>query len=146
MVLSLSLSLSLFCFSSFSSLLLLLLLLCPLSSILFSLGSSPSSLFSFFFFFLLFLPCFYRRKTGGGTSWWWPVCCRPSNTWKVVGKWCPCFGVFLSKRRKEIRRKGEEKIFFFPCLACPGEEEDLQCRQNGTVLGFFFFFFFFLQQ
>ena len=109
-------------------------------SLLFSSISVPlPSVFSFFF--LLFLPCFYRRKTGGGTSWWWPVCCRPSNTWKVVGKWCPCFGVFLSKRRKEIRRKGEEKIFFFPCLACPGEEEELQCRQNGTVLGFLFFFF-----
>ena len=45
----LSLSLSLFCFSSFSSLLLLLLLLLlrPLSSLLFYLGSSPFCLFFF---------------------------------------------------------------------------------------------------
>jgi hypothetical protein len=31
------------------------------------------------------------------------------------------------------------KIFLFPCLTHPGEEEDPQCRQNGTVPGFFFF-------
>jgi hypothetical protein len=32
----------------------------------------------------------------------------------------------------------EEKIFFFPCFARPGEEEDPQCLQNGAVSAPFF--------
>ena len=92
----------------FSSLSVRILLLSPSVSLL-------SPLLSFF---LLFLPCFYRRKTGGGDVMVvvgvLPPVQRPSNTWKVVGKWCPCFGVFLSKRRKEIRRKGEEKNLLLP--------------------------------
>jgi hypothetical protein len=30
------------------------------------------------------------------------------------------------------------KIFFFPCLSHPGEEEDPQCLQNSTVSVIFF--------
>jgi hypothetical protein len=58
-----------------------------------------------------------------------------------LGKWVSLIGVFLMlfKGRKSVKTGGR-KIFFFPCLACPGEEEDPQCHQNGTVLGFPFFF------
>jgi hypothetical protein len=43
----------------------------------------------------------------------------------------------LLRGRKSVKTGGR-KIFFFPCLARLGEEEDPQCRQNGTVSGFFF--------
>jgi hypothetical protein len=33
----------------------------------------------------------------------------------------------------------EEKIFFFPCFARPGEEEDPQCRLKQHRLGPFFY-------
>jgi hypothetical protein len=36
--------------------------------------------------------------------------------------------------------KEEEKIFFFPCVMRPGEEEDPQCQQNSTVSVPFVFF------
>jgi hypothetical protein len=38
-------------------------------------------------------------------------------------------------------KTGEEKIFFFPCFARPGEEERLQCRSKRHRFGLFFFFF-----
>jgi hypothetical protein len=43
---------------------------------------------------------------------------------------------------KSVKTK-EEKIFFFPCFARPGEEERLQCRSKRHrfgLLGFFFFY------
>jgi len=36
----------------------------------------------------------------------------------------------------------EEKIFFFPCFARPGEEKRLQCRSKRHRFGLFFFLFF----
>jgi len=48
-------------------------------------------------------------------------------------------GVFLMFRRERERREVGEKIFFFPCLARPGEEEDPQCRSKRHRLGPFFF-------
>jgi len=37
---------------------------------------------------------------------------------------------------KAVKTRGR-KIFFFPFLTRPGEEEDPQCHQNGTISGFF---------
>ena len=50
---------------------------------------------------------------------------------------------YCAKDGKEVQRKVGKKIFFFPCLARPGEEED-GAVQNGTVLSFLFFFFVFI--
>jgi len=54
---------------------------------------------------------------------------------RVVGR--RLFGSFRERGR---RKAGEGCCFFFPYLTYPGEEEDPQCAQNGTVLGFSFFF------
>jgi hypothetical protein len=48
-------------------------------------------------------------------------------------------GIFLMFRRERERREVGEKIFFFPCLTRPGEEEDPQCRSKQHRLGPFFF-------
>jgi len=138
--------------------LLLLILLPPLfffpffcTFFLFFLVSSflpPSLLLSLFFFFSPFFfnplfPCFYRQKTRE-RDWGGAVCCRPSNTWKVfMGKWgwsasfWEGVDVFL---KREMAVTEEEKIFFFPCVVHPGEEEDPQCQQNGTISVPFVFF------
>jgi len=42
--------------------------------------------------------------------------------------------------RKRERTKQGRKIFFFPCLACPGEEERLHCRSKRHRFGLFLFF------
>ena len=107
----------------------------PLPSAVFSLSLVlPSVSFS------LVLPCFYRQKTGE-TSWWGGHCWPPPP---LPFQWITTLGnggrLFAQKNGKESRRKGRRKIFFFPCLARPGEEEDLQCLQNGTVSGFCYFF------
>jgi len=71
------------------------------------------------------------------------LCCRPSTArptrGKLLGKWVSLVSVFLMllRGRKSVKTGGR-KIFFFPCLARLREEEDPQCRQNGTVSGFFF--------
>jgi hypothetical protein len=44
-------------------------------------------------------------------------------------------GVFLKGKMAVTE---EEKIFFFPCFARPGEEEDPQCRLKQHYLGLFF--------
>jgi len=53
-----------------------------------------------------------------------------------------CVGVFLkgSRRLFEGRDGGDRgrKIFFFPCFARPGEEEDPQCRSKRHRFGLFF--------
>jgi hypothetical protein len=41
--------------------------------------------------------------------------------------------------KKRGREKQGKEIFFFPYLACPGEEEDPQCRSKRHHLGLFFF-------
>jgi hypothetical protein len=50
-------------------------------------------------------------------------------------------GVFLMFRRERERREVGEKIFFFPCLARPGEEEDPQCHSKRHRLGLSIFFY-----
>jgi len=122
------------------------------SSLLFSLPSPLCSslvLFSLFSWSPLFFPgsCFFispvfiekqGRDTAGA-----PLCCRPSTArptrGKLLGKWVSLVNIFLMllRGRKSVKTGGR-KIFFFPCLARLGEEEDPQCRQNGTVSGFFF--------
>jgi hypothetical protein len=42
-----------------------------------------------------------------------------------------------------VENRGRKKIFFFPCFARPGEEEDIWCRLKRHHFCFFFFFFFF---
>jgi len=43
----------------------------------------------------------------------------------------------LFRGRKSVKTRGR-KIFFFPYLAHPGEEEDPQCCSKGHRLGLFF--------
>jgi hypothetical protein len=43
--------------------------------------------------------------------------------------------------RKRERAKQGRKVFFFPCLAHPGEEEKLQCRSKTAPFWAFPFFF-----
>jgi hypothetical protein len=76
---------------------------------------------------------------------------HPSNTWKVSFWQVWLVGVFLKGSRClfEGRDGGDRgrKIFFFPCFARPGEEENPQCRQNGTVsIPSLYFSFFFREQ
>jgi len=123
-------------------------------SLLFSLSlffsSLPSSLplLSRFFFSS---PVFYKQKQGRDMARAATVLLplhHPSNTWKVSFWQVGLVGVFLKGSRClfEGRDGGDRgrKIFFFPCFARPGEEENPQCRQNGTVsvpsLYFSFFF------
>jgi hypothetical protein len=58
---------------------------------------------------------------------------------QVEGPWSTSFW-FIGEREvsKSVRNRGE-KIFFFPCFARSGEEEDPQCLQSGTISAFFFF-------
>jgi hypothetical protein len=56
--------------------------------------------------------------------------------WRVPGR-----HLFGSSREGKVVRNRGEKIFFFPCFARPGEEEDPQCLQNGTVSAPFSSFF-----
>jgi hypothetical protein len=41
-----------------------------------------------------------------------------------------------------VENRGRKKIFFFPCFARPGEEEDIWCRLKRHHFCFFFFSFF----
>ena len=113
-------------------------------------SSLPSSLplLSRFFFSS---PVFYKQKQGRDMARAATVLLplhHPSNTWKVSFWQVGLVGVFLKGSRClfEGRDGGDRgrKIFFFPCFARPGEEENPQCRQNGTVsvpsLYFSFFF------
>jgi hypothetical protein len=47
-----------------------------------------------------------------------------------------CVGVFL--KGKSVKTGGR-KIFFFPCLARPGEEEDPQCCLKRHRLSLFLY-------
>jgi len=90
-------------------------------------------LFSFHFCSLPPSPFFSslpRRERSGR-----PLCCRPSNTWKVfLGKW----GWSASFWTRWRWKTEEEKIFFLPCFERPGEEEDPQCRSKRHRFGLFF--------
>ena len=143
---SLSLSSVFFCFLLCGSFFFFFFCVLPSLSFPLSLLSllffSPSLGSFFCVFFVSALPCIYR-KTGEGNVLGRPLLAAPSTTFQQIKSQASGWlrASYCVKHGKEIRRKGEEKIFFFPCLARPGEEEELQCRQNGTVLGFCFFFF-----
>ena len=135
--------------SSFSSsLFFFLYCLLPLSCFLlvfspfFSGLSSLSALLCSFFLLLL---CFYRQKQGrdvAGAATVLPPQKLPeehisslfSNTRKASGKWCR--HVFEERDGGDRRRK----IFFFPCFARPGEEEDIWCHSKRHRFLFFFSF------
>jgi hypothetical protein len=127
---------SLLCFLLFYLLLLLFFFdLLSLSLFFLSALLSPSPV-SFF----LLLPCFYKQKQGrdmaGAATVLLPLH-HPSNTWKVSFWQVGLVDVFLkgSQCLFEGRDGGDRgrKIFFFPCFAHPGEEENPQFCQNGTV-------------
>jgi len=116
------------CFFFSSSFFFLFLSLRSLLSIPILLLSSFS--LSLSFFLALPSPVFIGKKQGRERTGR-PLCCRPSNTRKALGY----VGVFLKGKMAVTE---EEKIFFFPCFARPGEEEDPQCRLKQHYLGLFF--------
>jgi len=104
----------------------------------------------FFFFYSLF-PYFYRKNRGerargnhyaagpktarGAHSLLFsPPLDRPQVRGYTSGVMVGLFYAFWRKRERKVG----EKISFFPCLACPEEEEDLQCRSKRHHLGLFF--------
>jgi len=97
----------LLCFFSFG----LSALLCSLSSLL---------LLPSLFFSLTYVPPVFIGKNRGGTWLGRPLCCLPSTGPPTRGK---C-GLCASFWRGSWWKQGKEKIFFFPCLARPGEEEN----------------------
>ena len=96
-------------------------LLCSVFFSFFSFGLPP--LFCSFVLPLLLslsfcslFPCFYRQKTGERETGW-PLCCRPSNTWKALGKW----GVlgqrlFDAFQRKKVGENRGKKNLLLPLL------------------------------
>ena len=138
------LPLRVFFFSSFS-------VLSPFS--LYSLLSFPlSSLFCFFspLLFSRALPCIYR-KNRGERGRGRPLCNHPKNCPRNTsppssptrGKLrASGVGQRLFKRELAVENRGRKKIFFFPCFARPGEEEDIWCRLKRHHFCFFFFSFF----
>jgi hypothetical protein len=105
-------------FSSFSS------LLCPLSSI-FSPFSRPP---------FLFCPPVFIGKNRGGTWLGQPLCCRPSNKWKVL----VCVGVFLMlfRRRKSVKTWGR-KSSSSPTSGIQEKKKTYGAVQNGTIFASF---------
>ena len=100
--------------------------------------STLSLLFCSFLFFALSSPVFIG-KNQGRERLGWLMRCRPSNTWKALGKWGSLVGIFfmLLRRRKSVKTGGR-KIFFFPCFARLREEEDPQCRSKRHRFSPFF--------
>jgi len=74
-------------------------------------------------------PLYHPRDTSPPLTLTRGKLCR----WRVPGRRL----VGSSGEGKAVRNRGE-KIFFFPCFARPGEEEDPQCLQNGAVSAPFF--------
>ena len=77
-------------------------------------------------------PLYHPRDTSPPLTLTRGKLCR----WRVPGR-----HLFGSSREGKVVRNRGEKIFFFPCFARPGEEEDPQCLQNGTVSAPFSSFF-----
>jgi len=101
--------------------------------LLLSLFYSPLLLTCFpsLFFHLFCPPCFYRKKQGrdmAGAATVPSPLHRPSNTWKVFF-WASGVGRRLFEREMVVENR-ERKIFFFPCFACTGEEENPPCRSK----------------
>ena len=114
---------------------------------------------SFFLFLLLPPSVFIGKNRGGektpttpakGVGWSGrPLCSRPRTAlgvypfffYHVVGKWGVLSASFWVGLKKRGREKQGKEIFFFPCLARPGEEEDPSCRSKRHRLGLCFFFF-----
>jgi hypothetical protein len=78
------------------------------------------------------LPLYHPRDTSPPLTLTRGKLCR----WRVPGR-----HLFGSSREGKVVRNRGEKIFFLPCFARPGEEEDPQCLQNGTVSSPFSSFF-----
>jgi len=83
-------------------------------------------------------PLYSRPRTARGAR---PLCFSPcgshgSELRQVEGLCRRLFKAFIKSRRRE---KQWNEIFFFPCLARPGEQEDPQCRSKRHRLGLFFF-------
>jgi len=151
---SFSLSPLFFVIFSASSSFLFFFLLCPLSSLLYcalsvpvffhplsvsrslSLSLTPSSFSSLF-------PVFIGKNRGGRRGWGGhyaaapnrPRGTSPSFFHHVASKWV--VGVFLRESWRWNRRKN---LLLLPCFACPGEEEDMDAVQNGTVSSLSLFF------
>ena len=127
-----------------------LITLLPLLSLL----SFPlSSLFCFFspLLFSRALPCIYR-KNRGERGRGRPLCSHPKNCPRNTsppssptrGKLrASGVGQRLFEREMAVENRGRKKIFFFPCFARPGEEEDIWCRSKRHHFCFFFFSFLF---
>ena len=58
-----------------------------------------------------------------------------SNTWKALGKQGSLVGIFL--KEKAVKNRGIT-IFFFPCFAHSGKEEDPRCCSKRHRFGLFF--------
>ena len=128
------LPLRVFFFSSFSVLSpfslysLSYLFLCPLSSVF----SAPSF---FLVLSLVFIGKTGEREAGGGHC---------AATPKTRGKLrASGVGQRLFEREMAVENRGRKKIFFFPCFARPGEEEDIWCHSKRHHFCFFFFSFLF---
>ena len=120
-------------------------------------NSFPFLLCSSLSFFLLLPPSVFIGKNRGGEKTpttptkgvGWPLCSRPRTAlgvhplffYHVAGKWGVLSASFWVGLKKRGREKQGKEIFFFPCLARPGEEEDPQCRSKRHRSGLCFFFF-----
>ena len=83
-------------------------------------------------------PLCSRPRTARGAR---PLCFSPcgshgSELRQVEGL---CRRLFKAFRESKRREKQWNEIFFFPCLAHLGEQEDPQCRSKRHRLGLFFF-------
>jgi hypothetical protein len=112
-------------------------LFCFLSSLLLSF-----SLVSLLYFFVCSAPHVFIGKNKGGTWLGRPLCRRPSTAPPKRGKfffWASGVGRRLFEREMVVENR-ERKIFFFPCFARTGEEENPPCRSKWHRLGLFLFF------
>jgi len=133
------------CFSSLSSLFFILFSASSFFFLLvFPLSCALSLLFSSFFFALSF-PVFIGKKQGRERRGR-PLCCRPSNTWKALGKWGWCRCLFEKESTSFWRgrrwKTEEEKSSSSTASRIQGKKKTYSAIQKGTVSGFFFFFVF----
>ena len=133
------------CFSSLSSLFFILFSASSFFFLLvFPLSCALSLLFSSFFFALSF-PVFIGKKQGRERRGR-PLCCRPSNTWKALGKWGWCRCLFEKESTSFWRgrqwKTEEEKSSSSTASRIQGKKKTYSAVQKGTVSGFLFFFFF----
>jgi len=104
--------------------------------------SYPFSLLFSFFFFALSFPVFIGKKQGRERRGR-PLCCRPSNTWKALGKWGWCRCLFEKESTSFWRgrrwKTEEEKSSSSTASHIQGKKKTYSAVQKGIVSGFFFF-------